>query len=109
MNFAMFGGFDRRPLAPGWKEETLVAVLGGGEVDLTASPPEGGSGRLTAVAVLGGIDLRVPPGTRIAMSGLSLFGGRSVNVTEGDGPSIQLKAVAVLGGIEVKERAPEAG
>jgi hypothetical protein len=103
VNLAVFGGFDKRPFGPGWKKETLVAMLGGGDVDLTASPPEGGEGRLTAVAVLGGIDFIVAPGTRVSLSGMSLFGGRSVKVSEGDGPTIRLRAIAVLGGIEVKE------
>jgi hypothetical protein len=104
VNLALFGGFDKRPLGPGWKKETLVAVLGGGEVDLTASPPDGNEGRLTAVAILGGIDITVAPGTRVALSGMGLFGGRSVKVSEGEGPMIRLKAVAIFGGVEVKER-----
>ena len=105
MNVAIFGGFDRRPFAPGWKKETLVAILGGGEVDLSESPPEG-DGVLTAVAVLGGIELRVAPGSRISMSGFGLFGGRSVDVTAGYGPAIRMRLYAVFGGIEVKEQAP---
>ena len=107
MNLALFGGFDRRPIGPGWARETLVAVLGGGEVDLTASPPAG-DGVLNAVAVLGGIDVIVPPGWSVTMAGLSLFGARSVNVQEGDGPRIRLNAYAILGGVEVKEPKPSA-
>ena len=57
MNVALFGGFDKRPIAPGWTKETFVAVFGGGDVDLTASPPEG-EGRLTAFSLFGGIDDR---------------------------------------------------
>ena len=52
MNLALFGGFDRRPLGPGWTKETFVAILGGGEIDLTESPPggEGSCGRLPSSA-----------------------------------------------------------
>lgn len=103
MNLALFGGFGKRPFAPGWKEETVVAVFGGGEVDLVGAPPVDGA-RLTAVAVFGGIEIVVPAGSRVTLSGLSLFGGRDVKVSPGDGPEIRLRAVAVLGGIEVKER-----
>jgi hypothetical protein len=105
VNIAIFGGFEKRPFGTGWSKETLVAVLGGGEVDLTASPPEG-EGKLRAVAFLGGIEILVPPGTEVSLSGLSLFGGRSVKVSEGGGPKIKLNAIAIFGGIEVKERAP---
>jgi hypothetical protein len=32
VNLALFGGFDKRPLGPGWTTETTVAELGGVEV-----------------------------------------------------------------------------
>ena len=61
MNVAVFGGFGARPLAPGWVKETAVAVFGGGELDLRGAPP-GENARLTAVAILGGIEIKVAPG-----------------------------------------------
>ena len=101
MNVAMFGGFGKRVLASGWTRETAIAVFGGGEFDLTGVVPGEGA-RLTAVAVLGGIEIKVDPGTKVTMSGFSLFGGREVKVRPGDGPPIALRAFAVLGGVEVK-------
>lgn len=101
MNLALFGGFGKRPLAPGWGDETAVAIFGGGEIDLTASPP-GPAARLTAVAVFGGIEITVPEGTRVALSGFGIFGGRDVRVVPGDGPELRLRAYAVFGGVEVR-------
>jgi hypothetical protein len=105
MNLALFGGFGNQRPAAGWRRETAIAVLGGGEVDLASAPP-GEDARLTAVAVLGGVTVTVPPGSRIALSGLSLLGGRDVRVPPGDGPEIRVRAVAILGGVEIKEREP---
>ncbi len=100
MNLAMFGGFGKVPPPPGWRRQLAVAVLGGGELDLThAEPAEDAC--LTAIALLGGIDIKVPEGTRVAMSGLSLLGGRDVKVPPGDGPTVRVRAVAVLGGVSV--------
>jgi hypothetical protein len=107
VNLAFLGGFDRRPLGPGWKKETFVSVLGGGEIDLTDSPPDG-EGHLRIVAVLGGATVIVPAGTRVFLSGASILGGRSVNVREGDGPVIRVNALALLGGIDVREPKPGA-
>jgi hypothetical protein len=45
MNLAVLGGFGERPIPPGWTNETAVAILGGGDIDLTQSPP-GESARL---------------------------------------------------------------
>jgi hypothetical protein len=107
MNLALFGGFGKVPPPPGWRRETAVAVFGGGELDLTRAEP-GENARLTAIALLGGIDVKVPEGARVAMSGFSLLGGRDVKVDPGDGPTIHVRAVAVLGGVSVATRAGQA-
>jgi hypothetical protein len=55
------------------------------------------------VAILGGIAIKVAPGTRVTMGGLSFLGGRDAQVRPGDGPELHLTAVSFLGGVEVKE------
>lgn len=107
MNVAIFGGLNRRPFPPGWTKETLIALLGGADLDLTSSPP-GPDARLTVVAILGGVKILVAPGTHVSLSGFSLLGGREVSVSQqGDGPEIKMNLWAFLGGIEVKEGSPE--
>ncbi len=101
MNVALFGGFAKAPFAPGWRRETALALLGGGDLDLGAVTPAADA-RLTAIALFGGIDVRVPAGARIAMSGLSLFGGREVKVPPGDGPTIRVRAFAIFGGVAIR-------
>lgn len=101
MNWAILGGFAKAPLPAGWRKETALAVLGGGELDVSASTP-GADARLTAIAILGGIDIVVARGTRVSLRGVSLLGGRDVKVKAGDGPTIQVRAYAVLGGVAVK-------
>lgn len=102
MNLAFLGGFGPAPLEPGWTEQTAVAVLGGGEFDLTDAPP-GPDARLRAYAILGGIEIKVPPGTHVRLDGVSILGGREVKVGPGDGPVVHVTAVAVLGGITVTD------
>ena len=103
MNVAILGGMKRRPFPPDWRKETVVSVLGGNEVDLSESPPASDA-RLTAVAVLGGVKITLPAGTRVSVSGLGLLGGRDVKVSQqGEGATIKLALWAFLGGIEVVE------
>ena len=103
MNVVFFGGISKRPLPPGWTKETLVAVLGGADLDLSASPP-GTDARLTAIAILGGVKILVAPGTRVSVSGFTLLGGRDVKVSQaGEGPEIRMSLWAFLGGVDVKE------
>jgi hypothetical protein len=104
MNIAVFGGFGKRPLAPGWKRETAIAIFGGGEFDITDATPAEGA-RLFAFALLGGIKVEVAPGTRVRMGGFSLFGGRDAVVAPGDGPEVRVTAVAILGGVRIEEKA----
>lgn len=106
MNVAVFGGLNRRPFPPGWTTETVIAIFGGGELDLSSSPP-GPDARLTVVAVFGGFKILVAPGTRVSVSGFGLFGGREVKVSQvgGDGPEIKMSLYVFLGGIEVEELA----
>ena len=44
----------------------------------------------------------MPPDVRIALSGLSLFGGRDVKVPPGDGPTIRVRAFAIFGGVTIQ-------
>jgi hypothetical protein len=46
VNLALLGGFDRRPIGPGWTRETFVAVLGGGAILALPDAPSGVSGPL---------------------------------------------------------------
>lgn len=101
MNVAIFGGFGKVPLNAGWTKETAVAVFGGGEFDVSDAPPADGA-RILAVAVLGGITITVPAGTRVRMHGFSLFGSREVKGTGATGPELAIKAVAIFGSVEVK-------
>lgn len=103
MNLVIFGGLNRRPFPPGWTTETVITIFGGGTLDLSSSQP-GEDARLTVVTILGGATILVAPGTKVSVSGFSLFGGREVKVSQvGDGPVIKMSLWVFLGGIEVKE------
>jgi hypothetical protein len=104
MNVVIFGRFGKRPLAPGWKRETAFAAVGGAEFDLSDSPPSEGA-RLTVIVLLGRINIKVAPGTRVTLHGFSLVGGREALVTPGEGPDLTITAVAVLGAVRITEKA----
>jgi hypothetical protein len=58
---------------------------------------------LKAYTFLGGVDIKVPPGTRVTSGGFSLFGGTDVRVRPGDGPEIAVRAFALFGGVNVSD------
>jgi hypothetical protein len=105
---AVFSGARRAGRWRPARRETAVAVFGGVELDLRdAELPREGV-RLSAWALFGGIDVTVPEGTRVELSGFAVFGGR--NVEGGDRPTdptgfvLRVQAVAVFGGVNVKVR-----
>lgn len=102
MNIAVFGSFGERPLASGWQRERCLALFGGGDFDLTGTRP-GDDAHLTAVSIMGSVEIKVDPGTQVTMGGFSFLGSRDVKVTPGDGPAFSLRAVAIFGSVEVEE------
>jgi hypothetical protein len=98
MDIAILSGRELR-YSGDWTEQTVVAILGGASIDLSAGA--GPDARLTFVGILGGAKLRVQKGSRVTTNGFSLLGGRKVDVEPGDGPAIRVNAWTFLGGVEI--------
>lgn len=102
MHLTLFASSDAAAFAPRWTDESVVVVLGSALLDLTARPPADVA-TLRVRAVLAGVKIIVPAGTRLSLSGTCLFGERRVETRGGDRPLLRLHAVAVFGSIEVIE------
>ena len=76
------------------------AVLGKAVVDLRREDLPDGV-RVSVRAVLGEVEVQLPPGSRVELSGVSVLGDRQVRVAAGSGPVVHLDAVAVLGSVSV--------
>lgn len=89
------------PVAPGQGVEAY-AVMGGACVDLRRDdlPAEV---RVRAVAVMGGVEVLVPPGVAVELNGLSVMGGRGADVQppRPGAPVVRVDAYAVMGGVAV--------
>ncbi len=93
----------RSTLPAGWAKQTIVAVLGGADVDASATPAEGAS--ITFVGIFGGAKITVARGARVSLAGFSFLGGRKVDVQSSpDGPAVRVTAYTVLGGVEIRDR-----
>jgi hypothetical protein len=107
---AVFGAARRGGRWRPARRETAVAVFGGVELDLRDADLPAGGMQLSACAVFGGIDVTVPEGTRVELSGNAVFGGREVRGgVEPPGPDafvLRVSAVAVFGGVTVTVRGP---
>jgi hypothetical protein len=90
------------PVAPGQGVQAY-AVMGGAVVDLQREqlPPEL---TVTAVAVMGGVEVLVPRGVAVQLSGFAFMGGRDVRTEPppAGAPVVRVQAYALMGGVEVK-------
>ena len=101
MNVAVFGGFGKAPLT-GLEVPDRAGALRWRRPRPDREPARRrraphGDRRLRRHRRAG-----AQAGTSVALSGLSLLGGRDVKVPPGDGPVLRVRAFAILGGVTVK-------
>lgn len=80
-----------------------TAVFGSVEIDLTGARITD-TADVEAVALFGGVEVKVPPGWRVLMDGPAIFGGNENKVPPSfaeDAPTLRVRATAIFGGVEV--------
>ncbi len=103
---ALLGGSQTKSRSEHFQHANVSAVLGGATLDLRDAHLEPGAS-VDALALFGGTDVIVPPGTRVTISGLPIFGGyddktRRDGELPADAPALKVSATAIFGGVSVK-------
>jgi class 3 adenylate cyclase len=87
---------------------TAVAVMGGCVLDFRGAEIDVDEVHITAVAVMGGIDIVVPEGIEVGVDGFPVMGGKSVQLkdvpTLPGSPRIFVHAYPIMGGVTVRSR-----
>lgn len=108
---AVLGSSEVRSTAHGFRSASMTAVLGSSTLDLTRAvlAPEV---RIEVLALMGGVEIRIPDGARVRVEATALLGGvedRSVFTASTADPSVASMAPVVviggqimLGGLEVR-------
>jgi hypothetical protein len=105
----IFGGPHVASTSQEFRGAALTALFGGVTLDLRQARPLPEGASITATAAFGGIDILVPRGWRVTVSGTPVFGGiedktdRSAAPDPG-APSLKVDAMALFGGVEIKHR-----
>lgn len=106
--FAMFGANRRRGRWRVGDNVTAVAIMGGAEVDLRDAEIDCPEVTIVAVAFWGGVDIIVPEGVPVELTGVPLFGGKHYRVADvpplPGAPRIIVKAFPVMGGVHVRTK-----
>ena len=89
--------------APRLRSGSAIAVMGGLELDLRDASPNPGGASLDVYAVMGGVQITVPPEWAVQVEKSTVAGGvdlhlpRSEELSE-DAPTLQVNAFACMGG-----------
>ena len=106
--FAMFGGNRRRGRWRVGEQVTAIAIMGGAEVDLRDAEIDCPEVTIVAFALWGGVEIIVPEGVPVELTGVPIFGGKHYRVAEvpplPGAPRIIVKAYPVMGGVGVRTK-----
>jgi hypothetical protein len=109
---AIMSGVERSArwrLAP---STTVLALMGGAHLDLRTAEIESAEAAISCISIMGGIDIIVPHGLDVEVSGFGLLGGVADEVRTEPGPgapSLHVRAFALMGGVAVRTVRPKRG
>jgi hypothetical protein len=105
VSIGILSGFERRGnwIVP--PVHTALAMLGGGELDLSEARFAEQETVIYAYAFMGGIEIRVPDDVTVHIEGFGFMGGFEHKAAGDAGPGkpvIRIRGLAVMGGVDVK-------
>jgi hypothetical protein len=109
--YAIFGGIDRRGAWTVPRRMKIVAMMGGASLDLREARFPPGVIDIEVKAVMGGIQIIVPPGLAVQMHGSAIFGGfqdvnRAPANPDPDAPLLRIHGLTMMGGVSIEMRLP---
>lgn len=84
---------------------TAIGVMGGAKLDLRRAEFDGDVLTINAVAAMGGVEIIVPDGVEVTLSGFAFMGGRSAKVSgtiDPAAPIVHVNGYAVMGGVDIR-------
>ncbi|MFI9822363.1 DUF1707 domain-containing protein [Streptomyces sp. NPDC052013] len=109
---AVMSGFQRKGRWTAPRRFNCFAFWGGGEIDLREADFADREIVINAVAIMGGVDVVVPPGVEVVVRGIGIMGGfdhREAGVPGDPGaPRVIVTGFAFWGGVGVQRKLPRA-
>jgi len=104
---AVFSGSDFKGVWQAPRNLTSLCIFGGSSIDFRKAvvPEEGVT--ISCLCIFGGVDVIVPPGMRVLVRGVGVFGGFDRTSNEVDdpyAPTITVEGLALFGGVSVRVR-----
>ncbi|MXW65619.1 MAG: DUF1707 domain-containing protein [Gemmatimonadales bacterium] len=107
---SIWGATERKGSWVPPRQLTAVTVMGGTDLDFRQAAFATETVSVRLLALMGGVDIVVPPGVRVEWGGIALMGGvtmpEPVTPPAQDAPVIRLSGLVCMGGVDVVERHP---
>jgi predicted membrane protein len=98
----IFSGINQKVVSSNFKSGEVVAIFGGGDIDLSSAKTKAKTIELELVAIFGGLKVRIPSDWSVTSEGVGILGGFDNKAKGGTkAVTVQLKGVAIFGGVEV--------
>lgn len=105
---AVMGGAERKGTWTPPKQMTVLAIMGGAELDFRDATFASPVTRVTVVSLMGGVDIIVPPGVRVESNGVAIMGGFGAQEPsrppDPDAPLLKVNGFAMMAGVDITER-----
>ncbi|MFF7972802.1 DUF1707 domain-containing protein [Streptomyces sp. NPDC007905] len=109
---AILSGFERKGRWTMPKRFTCFAFMGGGEIDLREANFADREVEINCVAIMGGVQVVVPPGVEVVVRGIGVMGGfehpRDDGPPEPGAPRVIISGFAFWGGVGVERKVTRA-
>ncbi|GGW35848.1 hypothetical protein GCM10010503_09540 [Streptomyces lucensis JCM 4490] len=109
---AVMSGFQRKGRWTVPKRFTCFAFWGGGEIDLREADFADREVEINCVAIMGGVQVIVPPGVEVVVRGIGVMGGfdhpRGDERVEPGAPRVVVGGLAFWGGVGVERKVTRA-
>ncbi|MDQ0581280.1 DUF1707 SHOCT-like domain-containing protein [Streptomyces rishiriensis] len=105
---AVMSGFQRRGRWTVPRRFTCFAFWGGGEIDLREANFAAGEVEINCFAIMGGMQITVPPGVEVVVRGIGVMGGFDQQETgvpgDPDAPRVVVGGFAFWGGVGIERK-----
>jgi len=111
VQIAIMSGSERKGSWTPPRKLYTLALMGGAGLDFREARMPPGETEVNVLAVMGGVEIVVPPGLAVETHGLGLMGGfealdQAGDSRDPDAPRLIIRGMAVMGGVEVTVRLP---
>jgi hypothetical protein len=109
--WAIMGGVERKgPWRPP-RQLKIITAMGGVALDFRAAQLAAGTTEVVVFALMGGVEIIVPPWLAVTVEGAAIAGGfehvdRAPEAPDAGAPLLHVRGVVVFGGVSVETRLP---